>query len=118
MKTTRFAIKAYAIALLTLLLGVLLSIWLGNWTWLSRSGSLVVINGIILTSHQVIDHINRLKLNQVRAPTQFGRDWADADKRQLIEDPREGVWRYEKYGLYMLILGTLVWGFGDLLNEL
>jgi len=26
------------------------------------------------------------------------------------------IWATEKYGLYMLILGTLVWGFGDLLN--
>jgi hypothetical protein len=115
-KTTHFAIKAYAVALLTLMLGVLLSVWLDDWLWLSRSGSLVVINGIVLTSHQIIDHINRLKLSQMRPPRQFERDWADSDKRHLIDDVAGGVWRYEKYGLYMLIVGTLVWGFGDLLN--
>lgn len=117
MKTRLFAIKAYAIALLTLLLGATLSVGLHDWTWLARSGSLVVINGIVLTSHQILDHINRLKLNQGRLPSQFGRDWAERDKRQFINESPEGVWRYEKYGLYMLIIGTLVWGFGDLPNR-
>ena len=116
MKTRRFAVQAYAVALLTLMLGVALSLLLYDWTWFSRSGSLVVINGIILTSHQIIDHINRLKLGQTPPITQFGRDWADREKHHLIHDPKEGVWQYEKYGLYMLIIGTLIWGFGDLLN--
>ncbi len=111
MKTRRFAIKAYAIALLTLVLGVVLSLMFNDWTWLSRCGSLLVINGIILTSHQIIDHINRIKLEQGPASRQFGRDWANNEKKQLIHDPR-------KYGLHMLIIGTLVWGFGDLLNYL
>ena len=116
MKTKRFAIKAYAIASLTLLLGVVLSLAFDDWEWFSRSGSLVVINGIILTSHQIIDHINRLKLEHVPASRQFGRDWANNEKQQLIHDESHGIWQYEKYGLYMLIIGTLVWGFGDLLQ--
>ena len=111
MKTRRFAIKAYAIALLTLLMGVALSLMFEDWAWFSRCGSL-------LTSHQIIDHINRLKLEQGPGSRQFGRDWANNEKQQLIHDPRHGVWQYEKYGLYMLIIGTLVWGFGDLLNYL
>lgn len=77
MKTKRFAIKAYAIASLTLLLGVVLSLVFKDWEWFSRSSSLVVINGIILTSSQIIDHINRLKLEQAPASRQFGRDWAN-----------------------------------------
>lgn len=116
MKTRQFAVKAYAIAILTMLLGAVLSMSLDDWSWLSRSGSLVVINGIILTSHQIIDHINRLKLSQLPPSRQFGRDWANSEKEHLIHDPKEGVWHYEKYGLYMLIIGTLVWGFGDLFN--
>jgi len=118
MKTRYFAVSSVAIAVLTLLLGVLLSLSLGNWGWLSRSGSLVVVNGIILTSHQIIDHINRLKQHQSSRPLQFGRDWAGAEKRQLIHVLEGSVWQSEKYGLYMLIFGTLVWGFGDLLNLL
>lgn len=118
MKVRRLAVKAYAIAILTLVLGAVLSVSFDDWLWLSRSGSLVVINGIILTSHQIIDHINRLKLNQLPPARQFVRDWADSEKQHMIHDPKEGVWQYEKYGLYMLIFGTLVWAFGDLLNYL
>lgn len=115
MKSSNFAIKAYVVALLTLVLGVVLSINLRDWSWFARSGSLVVVNGIILTSHQIIEHMGRLKQRQAKWESQFNHDWAEYDKQHFIHH-EEHVWATEKYGLYMLILGTLVWGFGDLLN--
>lgn len=115
MKESGFAIKAYIVALLTLVLGAVLSINLDDWQWFARSGSLVVVNGIILTSHQIIEHVGRLNRRQSRWESQFHHDWADDDKQNLIYRD-EHLWATEKYGLYMLILGTLVWGFGDLLG--
>ena len=114
--TKPFAFKAYAIAFITLLLGMVLSLKLSDWTWLSRAGSLIVINGIILTSHQIIHHIQRLQQNQIHWQSQFNRDWAAGDKHHFIYDSSTGIWMDEKYGFYMLIVGTFVWGFGDLLN--
>lgn len=117
MKTRRFTIKSHLIALAILIAGMVLSLQLDDWTWFSRAGALLVINGIILTSRQIIDHIQRLKLYQIPSQRHANRDWASGDKYHLIHDD-EKVWRSEKHGLYMLITGTLVWGFGDLLNLL
>ncbi len=118
MKIRRFAINAYAIAAVTLLLGVVLSVRLNSWTWLSRSGSLVVINGIILTSHQIIEHMHRLRQSQIYRQSQFNRDWAGGEKSAFVHGKEEQVWLSEKYGLYMLVLGTFIWGFGDLIDYL
>lgn len=116
MGAKRFTVIAYVIALLTLALGIFLSIRQSDWSWLSRSGSLIVINGIILTSQQIIEHIQLLKQRQMRWGSQFYRDWVTEDKHHLTHDDSNTTWRLEKYGLYMLIIGTLVWGFGDLIN--
>ena len=116
MKHIPFAIKAYFVALLTLVIGALMSVYLQDWSWLSRMGALIVINGIILTSHQIIDHIQQLKVHQTPLASQFKRDWAEQDKQHFIQHKYSDIWIYEKHGLYMLIAGTFIWGFGDLLN--
>lgn len=117
MRNARFTLKAYAAALATLFAGVLLSMELGDWSWFSRCGALVVVNGIILTSHQIIEHVQHLGRQQ-RREAMVNRDWASDDKHHFIHDDHELRWRSEKYGLTMLIVGTLVWGFGDLINLL
>jgi len=99
-------------------MGAFLSVELNDWDWFARSGSLVVINGIILTSHQIIQHMQNLSHYQRQKQSQFQKDWAHEEKHHFIRDDHENRWKSEKYGLYMLILGTLVWGFGDLLGSL
>ncbi len=114
----RFTLRAYSIALLTVVAGVLLSLRLGDWGWFARSGALLVVNGIILTSHHIIEHIHNLNHYQRQRDTHFNRDWARDDKRLFIQDDPAARWLSEKHGLYLLIVGTLIWGFGDLLNGL
>lgn len=118
MKAKIFTLRAYTTALVTLALGILLSLKFSDWSWFSRSGSLVVINGIILTSHQIIMHMQNLSQYQRQRQSQFQKDWAHEEKHHFIHEDSENRWKSEKYGLYMLILGTLVWGFGDLLNQI
>ncbi len=108
-------LNAYIIAILTLIVGAIISLESNDWQWFSRSGSLLVINGIILTSRQIIEHIQQLKHLQ-RHAHQSLRDWAKGDKNHLIKEYHELQWRDEKYGLYMLIAGTFIWGFGDLVG--
>ncbi|MCW8829699.1 MAG: hypothetical protein OQK94_11685 [Gammaproteobacteria bacterium] len=117
MKNGFFAIKSYSIAGLTLIAGVVLSLSYGDWDWFARSGSLVVVNGIILTSRQIIEHMHTLGL-WARSSAQCSRDWANTERRYLLQDDHRSRWLSEKYGLYMLVLGTLVWGFGDLPGRL
>lgn len=118
MKARIFTLRAYTTAVFTLLAGALVSVELGDWGWFSRSGALVVIIGIILTSHQIIQHMQTLGQYQRTGHSQFQKDWAHEGKHDFIHDDHENRWKSEKYGLYMLILGTLVWGFGDLINRI
>ncbi len=113
MRSSFFTLKAYSVALLTLAAGAGLSLHLSDWGWLSRSGSLVVINGIILTSHQIIEHIHQLGRWQA-GDSPCSRDWARADRRHFVHADHQVRWVSEKHGLFMLVFGTLVWGFGDL----
>lgn len=117
-KARIFKLRAYTTALITLFIGAIVSVELNDWSWFSRSGSLVVINGILLTSHQIIQHMQTLGQYQRRGNSQFEKDWAHEEKHQFIHDDHENRWNSEKDGLYMLIFGTLVWGFGDLINIL
>lgn len=117
MRTRRFTLKAYAAALITLLVGALLSMEQGDWGWFARSGSLVVVYGILLTSHQIIEQMQQLGRQQ-RRDSMVNRDWGADARHHFLHDDHETRWRSEKNGLYMLIIGTLVWGFGDLINRL
>ena len=118
MKSVRYTIKAYTAALATLAAGVVLSIDQNDWSWFSRSGSLIVVYGIILTSHHIFVHMHNLSHLQHHRTSQIQRDWAKESKYEFIHDNVEQSWMNEKSGLLMLVLGTLIWGFGDLVGML
>jgi len=111
------ALNAYFFAVITLATGIFISFKTGDWLWFSRCGSLVVVIGIWLTSSQIIDHMERLKQRHAIGESEFQRDWALENKQQSLLNARlneEATWINEKSGFYMLIIGTLIWGFGDL----
>lgn len=126
--------RSYLLAWLVFSLGVVLSLLLDDWSWFARSGSAVVALGIVLTSHQIFEHHNQLE-KQRRARSEekgtydsehpkvshYQHDWANKNSiRQLIRSRshEEEIWRSEFSGFYMLVTGTLVWGFGDLVGYL
>lgn len=117
-------LRAWGMTALALVAGVLLSLRSGDWGWFARSGSVVVAIGIVLTSHQIFEHNRRLLAYQRRrhgrvAGGASDHDWADENSmRRLIRarHDEEDHWRREFSGFYMLVGGTLVWGFGDLLG--
>lgn len=117
MKGTRFFLKSYFVALATLIVGVGLSLRFHDWSWFSRSGSLIVVNGIVLTSHQIIEHMRTLTRYQRSNGSQFYRDWASEEKQHFIHDDPFSQWIVERQGFYLLIFGTLIWGFGDLIGR-
>lgn len=100
--------------------GLVMSTATGEWEWFARSGSAVVAIGILLTSSQIRQHMRRLRALRGQLMAQSQRDWAsDEDKRALLRaaSVQESIWEGEGHGLYMLIVGTLIWGFGDLLGS-
>ena len=121
MRRKRNTLKAYTIASIILLAGSMISIQLNDWSWFSRCGSLVVVIGIILTSSQILDHIQLLKLRELNLSGDLNRDWASEERKQSLLESRfseETTWSNERSGFLMLIAGTLIWGFGDLVGIL
>ncbi|MES9844085.1 MAG: hypothetical protein ABW162_16495 [Candidatus Sedimenticola sp. PURPLELP] len=117
-------VMAYALSCMLLLLGVWLGYATDDWYWVSRAGSVIVVLGLILTSQQIFQHLDYLRRQQMgKINDQAHRsthDWAiDVDKRGLLDRrySNEVLWHKEAHGFYLLTLGTLVWGFGDLMGR-
>lgn len=122
---------AYLLAGVTVVAGAMISMFTGNWSWLARAGSLIVVIGIVLTSTQVLENASRLRQRRSQWENQLSRSWQGevgntnpsmhdwaGDMRALSRSRHreEDTWEYERSGVYMLVAGTLLWGFGDLLG--
>lgn len=111
--------KALLLSTVTLCGGIWLSLNAGDWSWFARSGSLLVVIGMWLTSCQIIENSRRLKQRRAHHETNFHRDFADSVRHLpagRLDD--EDIWASGLHGLYLLVAGTLVWGFGDLAGAL
>lgn len=125
-KTTRHRLllstrKAMLMSAITIAAGSWISFTSHDWSWLARSGSLVVIIGMFLTSSQIIENSRKLKNRRACSDHNFTRDFADDIKRDTLERSRsldEELWESGLRGLYLLVAGTLIWGFGDLVGVL
>ena len=98
------------------------SIWLSlqtqQWHWFARSGCVLVVLGILLTSNQIIENSKRLKQRRTTNHFRFNHDYAEEYRHHKLEYSsllEENIWQNGLHGLYLLIIGTLIWGFGDLL---
>ena len=112
---------AVVLSIVMLLGGGVISFEFSNWSWFSRSGSLVVVIGIFLTSSQIIENNRQLKSRRHYHEQNFNRDYAEDMKRQTLARSRsldEDIWASGLRGLYLLVIGTVVWGFGDLVGAL
>ncbi|MGB5676780.1 MAG: hypothetical protein WBN36_03070, partial [Gammaproteobacteria bacterium] len=109
--------RASLFSLAVFILGVVFSIDRDDWSWFARSGSIIVVIGIFLTSSQIIENSRRLRTRRHRHRQNFHRDYAEEIKRATLERSRsldEDIWENGLRGLYLLVIGTLIWGFGDL----
>ena len=113
--------KALVLSAAVFAIGVWLSIDQNDWTWFARSGSMIVVIGIFLTSSQIIENSRRLKIRRSHHEQNFHRDYAEDIKRGTLERSRsldEDIWENGLRGFYLLVVGTLIWGFGDLAGYL
>jgi hypothetical protein len=113
--------KALLLSSSVFITGVWLSVNQNDWSWFARSGSMIVIIGIFLTSSQIIENSRKLRIRRSRHEQNFHRDYADEIKRGTLDRSRsldEDIWENGLRGFYLLVAGTLVWGFGDLVGYL
>lgn len=112
-------LQAYAFTLLSLATGIGLSISLQDWHWFSRAGSLVVVAGILLTSSEIIEHLHALKQRRRFGEGWAQHDWAsEAETHARARGPNEAPGQVHGHGFYLLVIGTLIWGLGDLVGLL
>jgi hypothetical protein len=113
--------KALLLSAAVIIIGVWFSIDRDDWSWFARSGSIIVVIGIFLTSSQIIENSHRLKMRRSHREHNFHRDFAEDIKRGTLERSRildEDIWENGLRGFYLLVIGTLIWGFGDLAGYL
>jgi hypothetical protein len=98
------------------------AVWLsaatGDWTWLARSGAILTALGLVLASRKILIARNDLLslLHEMEKADGTQRTARLASFKQLQRDIDRQV--LEKAGFALLILGTLIWGFGDLVGRL
>jgi hypothetical protein len=95
-------------------LGIILSISYSEWLWFSRFGSLITIAGLLLISSPSFD--KGIYLSNASA---FGLAELDGDDNTMVTDEIDRKIGNKIFsGIVITILGTVIWGFGDLIGKL
>lgn len=102
-----------SIFLLSLAAGISISISINNWEWFGRSGSIATISGLLLIMRPLL----RKGSVELARVGMFAESTNDSDGA-LVEDIdsqdiNDG--RASLLGMLFTIVGTIVWGFGDLI---
>jgi hypothetical protein len=105
-------------AAVSLAAGIWLSAATDDWTWFARSGAILTALGLVLASRKILiaraDLLALLAdMERVDGAERTAR--LDSFKRLQRDLDRQVM---EKAGFGLLVLGTVVWGFGDLLGRL
>lgn len=97
--------------------GVWASVVTGDWTWFARSGAVLTGLGLLLASRKVlIARADLLALLQEMEDADGAERTARlASFKRLQRDIDRQV--LERAGFGLLMLGTVVWGFGDLVGR-
>lgn len=94
------------------------SIITGDFSWLSRSGSVVTVLGLLLTIKNGIFSETRDIESVVLEKNHYAR-WAPEDDsneyREHVKYAKKVI-REEYIGFGITVVGTVIWGYGDLIG--
>jgi len=98
--------------LLSLTLGVAASVCTSNWEWFGRTGSVATISGLLLIMRPFM---RKGSVQQAR-PGALGEITVDADgnHKEYIDTQEIKDGTAALVGAIFTIIGTIIWGFGDL----
>jgi hypothetical protein len=118
-RALRRVVRGFLLAsVLTMAAGVWASSASGDWSWFARSGAVLTALGLVLASRKVlIARADLLALLSEMERVDGAERTARLESfRRLQRDLDRQV--MEKAGFGLLVLGTVVWGFGDLLGRI
>lgn len=108
----KIAIIIFAVCMA--MLGIVMSLIYSDWFWFSRFGSLITVAGLLLISSP--SFVKGIYLSNASC---FGLGGQDEDGNTMVtneEDRKLGSKIFS--GIVVTIVGTLIWGFGDLIGKL
>jgi len=97
-----------------LIAGLGASLSTGKWHWFSRAGSGIVVCGIILTGEQLLASHRRFHASNT--DDEATPEEIEEQTEPVLYNDKKERWLGEMFGFYMLIVGTVIWGFGDLIE--
>lgn len=103
-----------AVGLMSVVISLAVSVYVGQWHWFGRAGSIMTICGVILTIRPII----RLGPKEwiILQHTINGGSFEptpeeiEADRQSDLDDAASQI------GPVIAILGTVIWGYGDLVD--
>jgi hypothetical protein len=104
------------IAILSGAVSICLSFVGADWTRFARSGSLICLLGGVLATRRVIRLGVKKALHKEQVQDYGGFERSKAD---MEEDKQEGldIEAIQK-SFYVIAIGTIIWGFGDLVGNI
>ncbi len=90
--------------------GIALSVVHSEWLWFSRFGSLITVAGLLLISSPSFLASDTPAVSLVKIDDSYEREAINRKQRKVGSETFTGI--------IISIMGTVVWGFGDLIGQI
>ena len=101
-----------AVALGVAVIGIAASLAAGEWHWFSRSGAVVVLVGVLISARKCV-RIGFEGLYQDVTAIDCGPSLQASEPESTSKERGQDI-RAAQRGIWVAVVGTLMWGFGDL----
>jgi drug/metabolite transporter (DMT)-like permease len=104
------------VALISVAISLVASFYSEQWHWFGRSGSIMAICGVILTIRPII-RLGLKKWIEVQNTIDGGSFKPPPEEKE--KDRQSDLdHKASQIGSFLAILGTIIWGYGDLVGRL
>ena len=93
-------------------IGIAASLVAGEWHWFSRSGAIVVLIGVLMSARRCV-RIGFKGLRQDETAIDCKPSLQAGEQKNAEKEHDQDI-RTAQRGIWVAVVGTLIWGFGDL----